>query len=54
MRGVLSLAVKDLRLLVRDRWAMFWVLGFPVVYGVFFGFIIGGGGPGRSASGGSS
>ncbi len=46
MRGVLSLAVKDLRLLVRDRWAMFWVLGFPVVYGVFFGFIIGGGGVG--------
>jgi ABC-2 type transport system permease protein len=42
MGGVLSLAVKDLRLLFRDRWAMFWVIGFPLVYGIFFGFIMSG------------
>lgn len=40
MRTPISLALKDLRLLTRDGMALFWVLGFPVVFAVFFGSIM--------------
>jgi ABC-2 type transport system permease protein len=46
MRNVLTLALKDLKLLTRDRFGMFWVLGFPIIYALFFGSIFGGAGGG--------
>ena len=42
MGGVLTIAKKDLRLLVRDRVGLFWALVFPLVYAVFFGLFMGG------------
>lgn len=39
MRSVLTLAIKDLRLLTRDWLGMFFIVVFPVVMGVFFGLI---------------
>ncbi len=44
-----TLAVKDLRLFVRDRLALFWSLAFPLIFGLFFGAISGGGGRGNAA-----
>lgn len=41
MGAVLTLAWKDLRILFRDRFAMFWILAFPVLYAVFFGVVFG-------------
>ena len=49
MRPILRLAVKDLRLLWRDRFGMFWVLLFPVLMALFFGAIFGSEGGGRAA-----
>ncbi len=43
MNRLLSLTGKDLRLLVRDKMALFWVLVFPLVFGLFFGILSGGG-----------
>lgn len=37
---VLHLALKDLRLLIRDRMALFWVLGFPVIFSLFIGAVV--------------
>jgi ABC-2 type transport system permease protein len=39
MRAVLALAVKDLRLLLRDKAGLFWVIGFPLLMALFFGSI---------------
>ncbi len=50
MRQVVLMAVKDLRLLFRDRTAAFFILGFPALLGLFFGLIFSG--PGDSSSGG--
>lgn len=36
----LTIAQKDLRLLARDRMALFWVLGFPLVFAAFFGSVM--------------
>jgi ABC-2 type transport system permease protein len=44
MRAVLLLAAKDLRLMARDKMALFWALGFPLIMALFFGVISGGGG----------
>jgi len=44
LRPVLALAGKDLRLLVRNRAALFFSLGWPVLMAMFFGLIFGGGG----------
>jgi len=44
MSGVLTLAIKDLRLLLRDRFGMFWVILFPLLMALFFGSIFSGGG----------
>lgn len=49
MTRVLALASKDLRLLARDRFGMFWVLIFPVLFALFFGAIFGGSGGGDRA-----
>lgn len=39
MRSVLCLAIKDLRLLSRDWMALFFIIFFPIVMGVFFGLV---------------
>ncbi len=46
MRAITALATKDLRLLVRDRMALFFTLVFPLLYAVFFGTIFSGAGGG--------
>jgi ABC-2 type transport system permease protein len=50
MRGVLTVARKDLRLLARDRAGLFWVVGFPLLMATLFGAIFGGGGEGGRGS----
>jgi ABC-2 type transport system permease protein len=40
MRHAWLIALKDLRLLLRDKVALFWVLGFPLVFAVFFGAVL--------------
>jgi ABC-2 type transport system permease protein len=42
MKHVLAMALKDLRLLARDRMAMFFIVVFPMAMGIFFGVISGG------------
>jgi len=44
MSAVWTLAMKDLRLLVRDRMALFWVVFFPLTMAFMFGLMFGGGG----------
>ncbi len=41
MRRIFTIAMKDLRLLWRDKWGMFWVLAFPLMMAVFFGSLMG-------------
>ena len=41
MRSVLTMAMKDLTLMRRDWLGLFFIVGFPVVMGVFFGLIAG-------------
>lgn len=41
MRSILTMAAKDLRLITRDWIGMFFIVGFPVLMGVFFGTIMG-------------
>jgi ABC-2 type transport system permease protein len=40
--NIVTLALKDLRLILRDKMGAFFILGFPVLLGVFFGLIFGG------------
>lgn len=40
MRQLFTLAIKDLRVLARDRMALFWAFGFPVLFALFFGSIM--------------
>jgi ABC-2 type transport system permease protein len=40
MRAILAIALKDIRLLLRDRMAAFFVLIFPLLMGLFFGLVI--------------
>ncbi|MBK7403489.1 MAG: ABC transporter permease [Phycisphaerales bacterium] len=42
MREIWALAVKDLKLLIRDRAGLFFTFFFPILYAVFFGVIMGG------------
>lgn len=49
MRAVLAIALKDLRILSRQKPALFWALGFPLLMALFFGAIFSGGSGGRSA-----
>jgi len=44
MHRVWTLAMKDLKLLVRDRAALFWVFVWPLIFGIFFGTLMGGSG----------
>lgn len=40
MRSIISIALKDIKLLLRDRMAAFFVLAFPLLMGLFFGLMI--------------
>jgi len=40
MTASLLIATKDLRLLVRDKMALFWVVAFPLVFALFFGSVM--------------
>ncbi len=46
MRLIAIMAQKDLRLLWRDKVSLFWVLGFPLIMGLFFGSVFSGSGGG--------
>lgn len=50
MKPILAIAKKDIQLLVRDKGALFWVLGFPIVMALFFGAIFSGAGPAGAMS----
>jgi ABC-2 type transport system permease protein len=41
MRNIVTIAIKDLLLLWRDRFGMFWVIVFPVMMATFFGSLMG-------------
>ena len=41
MRSILTMAVKDLRLMSRDWLGMFFIIGFPIAMGIFFGSVMG-------------
>jgi ABC-2 type transport system permease protein len=41
MRTVLTMAMKDLRLMSRDLLGLFFIVGFPIVMGIFFGVVMG-------------
>jgi ABC-2 type transport system permease protein len=49
MNAILALAIKDLRLLFRDKVGFFFTFFFPLLYAVFFGAIFSGQGGGASA-----
>ena len=44
MREILAMALKDLRMLLRDRTGFFFTLMWPLIIAVFFGTLFGGGG----------
>ena len=48
MKRVCNMALKDFRLLSRDKMGAFFILGFPILMGLFFGLMMGGGGSGGS------
>ncbi len=48
MKAILTIAIKDLRILARDRAGFFWVLGFPFLLALFFGAIASGGSDNRA------
>ena len=50
MKAILTLAFKDIKLLLRDKAGLFWVIGFPLIMALFFGAIFGGSGSGDRAS----
>jgi ABC-2 type transport system permease protein len=47
MGRTVTLALKDLTLLRREKAALFWIFVFPLVFALFFGFLSGGGGGAR-------
>ena len=49
MNAILTIALKDLKLLARDKAGFFWVLLFPILMAVFFGAISSGGSGNRAA-----
>lgn len=48
MKKVLSLAIKDLRVLISDKGNIFWVFGLPIIFALFFGAIYSGADKGPS------
>ncbi|MDG1874271.1 MAG: ABC transporter permease [Mariniblastus sp.] len=41
MNRILKMAMKDLKLLLRDKMGAFFIIGFPILMGLFFGLIMG-------------
>ena len=41
MNPILVMALKDLRLLFRDKLGAFFIIGFPILMGLFFGMVMG-------------
>lgn len=50
MHSIVTLALKDLRVLSRDWFGLFWIVVFPLVYALFFGSVFSGAGPGQTGS----
>ena len=54
MKRIFNMAIKDLRILLRDKAGAFFIFGFPILMGLFFGLVMGNmgssGGGGRSTS----
>ena len=50
MKRIFTMALKDLKLLSRDKMGAFFILGFPILMGLFFGVIMTGTGPGGGSS----
>lgn len=48
MNRVISMAIKDFRILFRDKLGAFFIIGFPICMGLFFGLMMG-----QNSSGGS-
>ncbi|MDX2174971.1 MAG: ABC transporter permease [Candidatus Sumerlaeia bacterium] len=46
MYEISAIALKDLRLLLRDKGGLFWVVGWPFINAIIFGFLFSGGGGG--------
>ena len=44
MNPILVMALKDLRLLFRDKLGAFFIIGFPILMGLFFGCTLDSGG----------
>ena len=44
MNRIITLALKDLAVLAREKEALFWIFLFPLIFALFFGFLSGGGG----------
>ena len=42
MGPIFRLAIKDIKLLFRDKLGAFFIIGFPILMGVFFGIVMGG------------
>lgn len=42
MQAILAIALKDIRLLAADKIGAFFVFGWPLLYAIFFGVVIGG------------
>lgn len=42
MQQTIALALKDLKLLLRDKLGAFFIIGFPILMGLFFGLVMGG------------
>jgi ABC-2 type transport system permease protein len=49
MDKIITLALKDLRLLSRDYFGLFWIFAFPLLFALFFGSVMGGGGPSQTS-----
>lgn len=49
MGSILTLAGKDLTLLKRDKFGLFWIMAFPLMFAFFFGAIFSGAGGPRGA-----
>lgn len=50
MSRIVSMAIKDLKILLRDRTSAFFIIGFPILMGLFFGSIMGNAGGGGKSS----
>lgn len=48
MNKIFLLAIKDLRIMTRDKTTIFWVIAFPLLMAVLFGAMFGGGGGQRA------